>query len=77
MLALTRKKDEAIIIDGKITIKVLEIVEGKVRLGIEAPKDMSIHREEIYVSIEESNKDARQTNKEALKALTSLIQNKH
>ncbi|MGL5677582.1 MAG: carbon storage regulator CsrA [Cellulosilyticaceae bacterium] len=75
MLALTRKKDEAIIIDGKIKIQVLDVIDGKVKLGIEAPREMSIHREEVYIEIQESNKVSTTTNKEALKVLTALIKN--
>lgn len=47
MLILSRKKNEKIIIAGGITVVVVDISEGNVRLGIEAPKDISIHREEI------------------------------
>ncbi|NLY66264.1 MAG: carbon storage regulator CsrA [Tissierellia bacterium] len=55
MLILTRKKDESIIINGNIEIKILEINEGKVSIGIEAPKDIDIFRKEIYESIQEEN----------------------
>ncbi len=55
MLILSRKEEESIIIDGNIVVKVLEIREGKVRLGIQAPKDVDIFREELYKSIQEEN----------------------
>jgi len=55
MLILSRKEEESIIINGNIEVKVLEIGEGKVRLGIKAPKDVDIFREEIYKSIQEEN----------------------
>ena len=58
MLALTRKVDEGIIINGTIEIKVLNIQDGKVRIGIQAPKEITIHREEVYLSIQENNKKA-------------------
>ncbi|MCD5415286.1 MAG: carbon storage regulator CsrA [Clostridiales bacterium] len=58
MLVLTRKKDESIIIDGNIEIKVLGIEDGKVRLGINAPKEIEIYRKEIYSEIEKQNKEA-------------------
>ena len=48
MLVLSRKKNESIIIGDDITIMVVEIRDGKVRLGIEAPKEVPIHRAEIY-----------------------------
>ena len=69
MLALTRKVDEGIIINGAIEIKVLGIQDGKVKLGIEAPKEMSIHRKEVYLSIEENNKKAVSDLKELVKVL--------
>lgn len=52
MLVLSRKKDEKIIIGDKITIMVIEIRGDKVRLGIDAPKDVTVHREEIYQAIQ-------------------------
>ncbi|MDF2595978.1 MAG: carbon storage regulator CsrA, partial [Clostridia bacterium] len=58
MLALTRKIEETIIVNGNIKIKVLDIADGKVKLGIEAPKDVSIYREEVYLDIQNSNKDS-------------------
>ena len=58
MLALTRKKDEGIIINGNIKIKILEIQDGKVKVGITAPKEVTIHREEVYLEIKENNKEA-------------------
>ena len=58
MLALTRKKNEAVIIDGNIEIKVLEVIGDKVKLGISAPKEMEIYREEIYLQVLESNQKA-------------------
>lgn len=73
MLALTRKKDEAIIIDGNIEIRILDIQDGKVRLGISAPKDVSIHREEIYVEIEKSNQIAIGSNQDVLRDLSKFI----
>ncbi|MGV8145779.1 MAG: carbon storage regulator CsrA [Alkaliphilus sp.] len=58
MLVLTRKNDESIIIDGNIEIKVLGIEDGKVRIGINAPKEIEIYRKEIYIEIENQNKEA-------------------
>lgn len=58
MLALTRKKEEAIMIDGGIEIRVLDIQGDKVKLGISAPKHVGIHREEIYVQIKAANEEA-------------------
>ncbi len=58
MLALTRKLNEAIIIDGCIEVKVLEVVGDKVKLGITAPKEVSIYREELYKQVQKSNLEA-------------------
>lgn len=58
MLALTRKKQEAIMIDGGIEIRVLDIQGDKVKLGISAPKSVGVHREEIYVQIKNANEEA-------------------
>ncbi|WP_437187280.1 carbon storage regulator CsrA [Planctomicrobium sp. SH668] len=51
MLVLSRKQDEKIIIGDSITLMVVSIQGDKVRLGIDAPKHVSIHREEIYQAI--------------------------
>lgn len=51
MLVLSRKKDEKIIIGDSITLMVVEIRGDKVRLGIEAPKEVAVHREEVYEAI--------------------------
>lgn len=58
MLILTRKKDESLVLDNQIVIKIIEINESSVRLGIEAPKHIEIHRKEIYDKIQEENKSA-------------------
>lgn len=53
MLVLSRKKDESIVINDNITIVVVEIRGDKVRLGIEAPKEVPVHRREVFESISE------------------------
>ncbi len=52
MLVLSRKKNESIVIDGNIVITVVEIRGDKVRLGINAPKEVPIHRSEIHAAIQ-------------------------
>lgn len=51
MLVLSRKKNESIIICDNVVVTVIEIRGDKVRLGIEAPKDVSVHRREVYEAI--------------------------
>ncbi len=58
MLVLTRKKGEKIIIDDNIELVVVEIEGNKVKLGIEAPRSIEIHREEVYRKIKEENLEA-------------------
>lgn len=56
MLILTRKLGESIIIGDNIKIKVVEINNQQIRLGVDAPKDIIVHREEVYNKIKEENK---------------------
>ena len=54
MLVLSRKKNESIVINDEITIVVVEIRGDKVRLGVEAPKEIPVHRREVYEAIKRS-----------------------
>jgi carbon storage regulator len=56
MLVLSRKKNESIIINDDITIVVVEIRGDKVRLGVEAPKEVPVHRNEVYEAIRRNQK---------------------
>lgn len=59
MLVLSRKKNESIVINNDITIVVVEIRGDKVRLGVEAPKEVPVHRREVYDAIQRAvNGDA-------------------
>jgi len=58
MLVLARKAGEAIAIGDGITVRVLEVKGGQVKLGVEAPGEVSVHREEIYLRILEENRRA-------------------
>ena len=51
MLVLSRHKNESIIIGDKIVVTIIDIVGDKVRLGIEAPREVPVHREEIWLAI--------------------------
>lgn len=61
MLALSRKVNESIMVGHDIEITVLEIKGEQVKLGINAPKSVPLYRKEIYVQIQEANKEAVST----------------
>ncbi len=70
MLALSRKKNEALIINNNVEVTILEIKGDQVKVGITAPKEVPVYRKEVYLQIQESNKDAvKVENLEALKDL--------
>lgn len=71
MLALSRKKSEALIINNNIEITVLEIKGEQVKLGINAPKEVPVYRKEVYIQIQDSNKEAANT--DGLAALENLL----
>lgn len=58
MLILSRKEEESIVIGDTIKIKVVSIDKGVVKLGIDAPSDVTILRSELLTAVEEANKDA-------------------
>ena len=69
MLALSRKKGEALVININIVVTVLEVKGDQVKIGISAPKEVPIYRKEVYLQIQDSNKEAMQADLEALKKL--------
>ncbi|MCI6409426.1 MAG: carbon storage regulator CsrA [Lachnospiraceae bacterium] len=71
MLALSRKKNEALVINNNIEITILDIKGDQVKIGISAPKQIPIYRKEVYLQIQESNKAAMAP--EALDALKGLL----
>ncbi len=76
MLVLTRKAGEGIVIGDDITIKVIEMKGGGVRIGIDAPKNRKIYRQEIYDRIIEENKSATQWDMDTLDSLSRNISTK-
>lgn len=58
MLVLSRKLNQNIVIDGNIIVKVVRLEGDVVKLGIQAPQSISVHRQEVYDEIERSNKSA-------------------
>ena len=65
MLVLSRKKNESIIINDDITIVVVEIRGDKVRLGVEAPKEVPVHRNEVYEAIRRNQGPEQRTRRRA------------
>lgn len=57
MLVLSRKKNESIIINNEITIVVVEIRGDKVRLGVEAPREVPVHRREVFDAIQRNSEE--------------------
>lgn len=58
MLALSRKKNEAIVINNNVEITVLEIRGEQVKIGISAPKEVPVYRKEVYLQIQDANREA-------------------
>jgi carbon storage regulator len=71
MLALSRKKNEAIIINNNVEITILEVKGDQVKVGITAPREVPIYRKEVYLQIQEANKEA--VNAGGLDALKELL----
>jgi carbon storage regulator len=77
MLVLSRQRDETIMIGDDIEVTVVDIRGDKVRLGINAPKEISVHRKEVYDAIRRENRAAAQVKPEDLSGLGKLNPNKH
>ena len=58
MLALSRKKNEALVINNNIEITILEVKGDQVKVGIDAPREIPVYRKEVYLQIQEANKAA-------------------
>ena len=71
MLALSRKKNEALIVNNNVEITILEIKGEQVKIGITAPKDVPIYRKEVYTQIQDANKEAVDT--DGIEALKKLL----
>ena len=73
MLALSRKKGEALMINNDIEITILEIKGEQVKIGISAPKEVPVYRKEVYIQIQEANKAASDT--AGVEQLANLLMN--
>ena len=71
MLALSRKKGEALVISNNIEVTILEIKGDQVKIGISAPREVPVYHKEIYLQIQDSNKAA--TDVSGMQALKDLL----
>lgn len=71
MLALSRKKNEAIIINNNIEVTILEAKGDQVKIGITAPKEVPVYRKEVYAQIQNANREA--VDAEGIEALKNLL----
>ena len=76
MLVLTRKLGESIVIGNHVRVTVLDMQDKQIRLGIEAPSEVSIHRGEVYERIEQENRRAAETAHVDLSKLTQVVKSK-
>lgn len=73
MLALSRKKNEALVINNNIEITVLEIKGDQVKIGVSAPKDIPVYRKEVYLQIQKENAEAMKS--DSLSVLSDFFKN--
>ena len=76
MLVLTRKKGQSLVIGDQIHVTVLEVTGDSVRLGIEAPPEVAVYRDEIYRAVQEENRTALVT-RELAARLRAQVENKN
>ena len=72
MLVLTRRANQSIVIGGEVTVTVLEVRGDQVRLGIQAPKSVQVHREEVWAELASANREAASPGEAALEGLKDL-----
>ena len=75
MLILSRKSGECLVIDGRITVKIVRVEGEVVKIGIEAPSDVPVHRQEVYEEIQRSNQAALTRQNVPLPRLPKLVAN--
>jgi carbon storage regulator len=73
MLVLTRRSQQSIMIGKDVVITVLEVRGDQVRIGVSAPRDVEVHREEVFLELQEANRSAASPSAEALSALGKLL----
>jgi carbon storage regulator len=73
MLVLTRRAGESVMIGDDVVITVLEARGDVIRLGITAPRDVQVHREEVYKELQAVNREAASPTEDAVRALTRML----
>jgi carbon storage regulator len=76
MLVLTRRAGESVMIGDDVVITVLEARGDVIRLGIQAPRDVQVHREEVYKELQAANREAASPTEDAVRALTEMLNHK-
>ncbi len=71
MLALSRKKNEAIIVNNNIEITILEVKGDQVKIGVTAPREVPVYRKEVYAQIQEANQESASA--DGMSALKDLL----
>jgi carbon storage regulator len=74
MLVLTRRAGESVMIGDTVTVTVLEARGDVIRLGIQAPRDVQVHREEVYRELQAANREAASPTEDAVEAVTRMLQ---
>ncbi|AGL21194.1 carbon storage regulator CsrA [Actinoplanes sp. N902-109] len=73
MLVLTRRAGESVMIGDDVVITVLEARGDVIRIGIQAPRDVQVHREEVYRELRDVNREAASPGEDAVRALTEML----
>jgi carbon storage regulator len=76
MLVLTRRAGESVMIGDDVVITVLEARGDVIRLGIQAPRDVQVHREEVYKELQAANREAASPTEDAVRAVTEMLNHK-
>lgn len=76
MLVLSRRVGESIMIGSDVVVTVLEVRPDLVRIGIEAPRDVDVHREEVFREVQQANRSAASPEPDAVEALAATLRRK-
>lgn len=72
-MILTRRVGESVVIDNNIIVTVVEVRGDAVRIGIDAPRSVDVHREEVYRELQEANRQAASPDSEAIEELKTFV----